>query len=302
MAEVFFESASELATLTNTFTVAGAPTDPTTITLTITDPTGAENSYTHAGGTVTKSATGVYTKDITCNVAGTWTYEWVGTGAATDTQVGTWEVFETALGRLYAPVDALKSRLADTATTDDFEYHAACFAASRAVESHCDRIFYRTASAARTFESCGLYELELGPFNDLVSVTSLKTDASGDGTFETTWDAADYQLLPVNPAAAPETRPYTKIKAIGSKTFPWTYTTYRLSRNDRIQITGVWGWPAVPYAVKQATLIVASELFKLREAPFGVAGFGEFGVVRVRENPMVNKLLMPYKLTPVLVA
>lgn len=34
--------------------------------------------------------------------------------------------------------------------------------------------------------------------DDLLSITSLKTDDDGDGTFETTWAATDYQLLPMN--------------------------------------------------------------------------------------------------------
>jgi hypothetical protein len=61
-----------------------------------------------------------------------------------------------------------------------------------------------------------------------------------------------------------------------------------------VEVTGVFGWPAVPAPVVQATMLVASELFRLRDAPFGVAGFGEFGAVRVRENPKVAALLDPY--------
>ena len=53
--------------------------------------------------------------------------------------------------------------------------------------------------------------------------------------------------------------------------WPW-------SHQDRIQVTGVFGWPAVPLAVKQAALIAAADLFRLKDAPFGVAGFGEFAV------------------------
>ena len=50
-AAVFFESASELARLSNTFTVADVATDPTTVALTLTDPTGVATIYTLAGGT-----------------------------------------------------------------------------------------------------------------------------------------------------------------------------------------------------------------------------------------------------------
>jgi molybdopterin-guanine dinucleotide biosynthesis protein len=54
--------------------------DPTTITLTVVSPSGTSTSYTYAGATVTKSATGVYYKDLTPDAAGEWLYRWTGTG------------------------------------------------------------------------------------------------------------------------------------------------------------------------------------------------------------------------------
>jgi hypothetical protein len=67
--------------LQNTFTVSGTKTDPTTITLEVKDPSGNTDTYTYAAAQITKSATGVYYKDITFDEAGWWTYEWTGTGA-----------------------------------------------------------------------------------------------------------------------------------------------------------------------------------------------------------------------------
>lgn len=280
-ATVFFEGSAELATLTNTFSVNGTPTDPTAISLTITDPTQTSTTYTYAASEISKTGAGVYTKDIPCTIAGTWTYKWTGTIDASDVTAGTWEVHETSLGKLYCTVAALKSSMGDSRTTDDLEYHAACFAASRSLEQYCQRTFYRTASQARTLNIGGRYCLELPPFYDLVSVTSLKSDASGDGTFETTWTSTDYQLLcddnTPNTMAGPESKPYVKVKAIGSQTFP--VTTALLTRSDRVEITGVWGWPAVPWAIKKAAEIVAAETFKLKDSPGMVAaGFEDFDV------------------------
>lgn len=276
---VFFESASELATLTNTFkNQSGVPTDPDTISLTVTDPTQVSTTYTYAA-TITKTGTGVYAKDITCSIAGTWTYEWSGTGAVSDAVAGTWEVLETDLGKLYCTVDALKSRFGDTRTADDSEYHAACFAASRSLEQYCERAFYRSTDTRTLNPNCGLYTLELPEFHDLVSVTSLKTDG-GSGTFATTWNSTDYQLLCVdgtpNVNAAPEPRPYVKIRAVGSQTFP---LTVGLGRRDLVQITGVWGWPSVPWSIKKAAEIIAAETFKLKDSPGMVAaGYEDFDI------------------------
>jgi hypothetical protein len=63
-----------------TFTVSGTPTDPSTITLTVQDPSGNQDSYTYAGGQVTKSGTGVYYKDVSVDEAGLWAFKWAGTG------------------------------------------------------------------------------------------------------------------------------------------------------------------------------------------------------------------------------
>ena len=301
-ATVYFESASEVATLTNTFSVGGTATDPTTITLIITDPESTTTTYTFADLEITKTATGVYTKDITCSIAGEWTFEWVGTGDVVDTEVGTWTVFDTALGRLYATVQALKSRLGlpATDTASDYELHLVCFAASRMVENYTQRVFWRGTSQTRTFTPKDAYCLRLPVFNDLVSVTTLKTDATGDGTFETTWASSDYQLKPVNPGSAPETRPYTRIDAVGTRTFP--LPTLLLARSDRVEVTGVWGWPAVPYSVRQSALITAAELYRSKSTFEAQGGYEEMAGFVLRRNPFALDLVKPYRRTPVLVA
>jgi len=297
---VFFESASELATLRNIFKVSGTATDPTAVSLTVTDPTQTSTTYTYAAAQITRNGLGDFQKDITCSIDGTWSALWEGTSAASDAEPITWHVFPTDLGRLYATVGELKSRLGGIDdTVDDLELHGACFAASRAIEAYCQRAFWRTATGTvRTFVPTDPYRLTLGPFNDLVSLAALATDDGGDGTFETSWASSDYQLLPHNPSAAPEQRPYTRVKAI-ARTFP--RPTGLLSRDDRVQITGVFGWPAVPYGVKQAALILAAETFKLKDAPFGVAGFGGDQAIRVRDNPMCARYANPYRLNAVLV-
>ncbi len=277
MSTVFFESTSELATLSNTFAnIAGVDTDPATVDLIITDPASVSVTYTYAGGDITKVAIGKYTMDVVCSTAGTWTYEWMAAGPVTDAVAGTWEVQEVALGKLYCTVEMLKSRFKDTRTTDDLEYHAACFAASRALEQYCGRTFYRRTEI-RTLIPGSARALRLPDFHDLVSVTTLKTDG-GDGTYGTTWQASDYQLVTddgtPNINAGPEPKPYVKILAVGGNSFSLAAGT---ARRDLVQITGVWGWPSVPWAIKQAAAIVAAETFKLKDSAGMVAsGYDDF--------------------------
>jgi hypothetical protein len=298
MATVFFDSSSELATLTNTFAVDGTATDPTTVSLTVTDPLGAATTYTYAAAEITKTGVGVYRKDIPCSESDEWQYVWTGTGTASDVVAGTWTVFETDLGRLYCPIRTIKSRLNITHDNSDYELHGACFAVSRWIEQHCERIFYRTTSSARTFAPAGCYTLRLPEYCDLVSATSVKTDTSLDGTFATTLSASAYQLLPYNPAAAPETLPYDEIQLLAG-TFPQGWAGN--SRRNTVEVTGVWGWPKVPQAVRQAAAIIVADTYKLKDAPFGIEGSGEF-TFQAGENMRALKFLAPYRRNPVLIA
>jgi hypothetical protein len=132
----------------------------------------------------------------------------------------------------------------------------------------------------------------MGPFDDLVSITTLKTDPTGAGTYSTTIAATSYQLMPYNGPQYEE--PYTALSLLGG--VQWPVPTFNMRQNT-VEITGVWGWPAVPLDVKQACRIIVAEIAKLESAPLGVAGFGEFGVVRVSQTmpPRARQLLQPYK-------
>ena len=87
------------------------------------------------------------------------------------------------------------------------------------------------------------------------------------------------------------------IEAIGDLEF----TTHE--RRSTLQVTAKHGWSAVPDDVAQACILKAAALFKRKDAPFGVAGFGEFGAVRIgKEDPQVIELLQEYRRYKALVA
>lgn len=201
-----------------------------------------------------------------------------------------------ALGDSYATAAELKSRLTVTVDTYDTQAAAVLSSASREVDQWCRRQFNKTTTAsARVFypESC-----RLAVVDDFHTTTDLAvaTDTGDDGTYETTWASTDYQLEPLNQMLDGESGwPYWRIRAVESRLFPTS------GRRAPLQVTAQWGWNAVPAGVKEATLILAAEMLKLKDAPFGVAGFGEFGAVRVRNNPKAMGLLQPYRRTPVLV-
>ena len=206
----------------------------------------------------------------------------------------------------YATTDELVDWNGATQTASVANLERAVNAASRGIDQYCQRHFFQAGTAlapvARTFPApCNPRMLEFGAFNDLASATiTVKTDEAGDGTFETTWSASDYELQPINPSSGPEVRPYTGLLATGTRWFPTgTYT----GRSARVEVTGVWGWPAIPDGVNQACLLLAAHLFIRKESPQGVAGWGDFGQIRVRSGDAdVKDLLEPYRRTAVLVA
>jgi hypothetical protein len=295
-ATVFYNDVNEIATLGNTFKVGTTPTDPTTIVLTVTDPARVVTTYNWPGGpnTLTHGTAGVFSQNVPCSsvIDGIWTYAWSGTGSASDAVEGTWTV--TRIDQTtYASVEELKSRLGITDTQDDFELILATQAASRSIDEICGRYFWR-GTDTRTYVPESLWRQST---DDLVTVTTLKVDQDGDGVYEQTWIAGTDYALEVAPGryntgSKGELWPYTGFVAINSgKLLPFIWPWRHL---DAVQITGTFGWPAVPLAVKQAALISAADLFKLKDAPFGVAGISDLGALRVKDNPMITKLLARY--------
>lgn len=205
-----------------------------------------------------------------------------------------------AIVKGYATLDELIDWNGGDQIQDELKLENAITATSRGIDNHCQRHFWQDVAAARYFDTDDAYMLKLGAFNDLVSITTLKTDENADGVFETTWAATDYQRLPLNLGAAPEAKPSRKIKAISGRTFPSPSCT---GREGLIEIVGTWGWAAVPQNVFQACLIHASRIFKRKDSPEGVAGWGDFGAIRVgKTDPDVLDLLQPYRHVAVLVA
>jgi hypothetical protein len=275
-----------------------------TVTLTVTAPDGTTTTPGTTQGGAPPAVT--YTANVPATQAGTWRYRFVATGAATDAEQGQFYVQADADSHVYTTLPELKTALSipQTDTADDDDLQDAVLAASRAVEGDCQRHFYRAAET-RTLTPTGPYRLRLGAYMDLVSVTTLATDPGGDGTFETVWAAADYQLLCAddtpNVNAGPEPRPYRRVRAVGAQTFP-VPRGWGAARTDLVQVAGVWGWPAVPDRIRRATRMMATEQFKLRDAPFGAVGMADLGIIRVRENPKYQRLIFDYQLYPVPVA
>jgi gp6-like head-tail connector protein len=300
-ATIFYESGSELALLNVTFTLGGTPTDPGTVSCVITDPSGTAVTHTYLGAApydIAKVSPGVYQLSVPCNPAitgidGLWSYVWIASTTVNDVQPGTWRVMPSTVGNWLVGLDELKDRMGITDTADDSQAQIAIQSATQTISDYCGRHFYRITET-RTYQPHNIWLLEI---DDLISVTAFNMDIDGDGTFETPMvQNVDYQLRYghnlYNANILGWARPYRQAQIIQTgKWFPFTWPYTHL---DRIQIAGTWGWPAVPPPVTEAAFLLAADLLKLKDAPFGLAGNAEFGVLQVRSNPWVSGLLNPY--------
>lgn len=189
----------------------------------------------------------------------------------------------------YATSAELKAQLGITDAVDDTAIASVLTAASKAVREHCGRDFSPAGAAvARLYAPNDDTCIEVDDVSTLTGLV-VKTDDNDDGTFETTWTiTSDFIVAPHNALADDE--PVTRLAAVGSRGFP--VGTMR----PTVQVTASFGWVAVPADVKRATLIKAARLFRRKDTPEGVAGGGDFGVVRISrwEDPDVAMLLAPY--------
>jgi hypothetical protein len=202
-----------------------------------------------------------------------------------------------AIGDPYATLSELKDTLKIPDGVDDVQLELALAAISRDIETYCKRQFNQTTTAsARVFRPRRSDSLDVDDFHTTTDL-AVATDPGWDGSFSTALDPATYQLEPRNGIVnGVPGWPFSRLR--------WRHVQYRhpySGRRPEVQVTAQWGWAAVPDGVHQACLLLASELFKLREAPFGVAAYGDYGPVRVRQNPMACALLHPYRVNPVMV-
>lgn len=199
----------------------------------------------------------------------------------------------------YASSAELKAALSMTGETfADADITLALAAASRGIDNVTNRRFWKDTDAAQVRyyspEDCDFLRID-----DLETFTSLVADPGGDGTFEETWTLnTDFVLEPLNAAA--DVEPFTVIRVHPNGSYRFAAAIPR-----SVKLTGKFGWPAVPDAIKEATMVLASKLLRrAREAPFGVVQIGlEGAALRIaRHDPDVNFLIASYMRSRIAVA
>ncbi|HEY7824916.1 MAG TPA: head-tail connector protein [Acidimicrobiia bacterium] len=189
----------------------------------------------------------------------------------------------------YATLDQVKAALRITDEIDDDLLTTALEAGSRWVDGWCDRSFTVAASGTAVYIPTGRMDDLLT--DDLSSITSIAIDEDLDESFSTTLREIDYQPLPANATAGGRTVPFTRIRPIEEGYWPTS------GGRATVRVIGQFGWPAIPAAVREATILQTSRLYTRLSSPAGVVSFGDMGAVRVSRfvDPDVELLLEPYR-------
>lgn len=173
----------------------------------------------------------------------------------------------------YATAAELRSFIADGTSGSENELKLAIETASRSVDRACNRQFGKVDEIeSRWYDASFDSRSAFGPqrrwtvdIDDIMTITALVVEL-GDGLTVTGEPLTGAIPVPVNAVA--NGRPWTKLllpqgASIGSA--------------HQVRVTGLFGWAAVPDAIKLATMIQASRLFARRHAPFGILGSPETG-------------------------
>jgi hypothetical protein len=169
------------------------------------------------------------------------------------------------------------------------------YLANGLISHNCGRHFNRIVEA-RTYQPTNVWMLDI---DDLVDDPSIQVsvDQTGTGTYDQAWvRGTDYVLRygtgQFNPNVTGQPRPFRQLQVVQSG--KWLPFTWPYSNLNRVRIQGPWGWPSIPWQVSEASRILSADEFKLKDAPFGVAGVSDIGVVRVQSNPWIVENLRAF--------
>ena len=168
----------------------------------------------------------------------------------------------------YAEPEEYRLRVGQTDTGGDDLLLDLLKAVSRLIDRECERFFgIDAAVVARLYDGNGLTRLYI---DDVATVTGLivKVDTDDDydfdGADETLTKDTHYWIGPANAALGPEASPYRFLDIVPANSVLNVWP----EGQRKVQVTAKFGWPSVPLAIKEATILVTRELRDLEESGF----------------------------------
>lgn len=185
-------------------------------------------------------------------------------------------------GTVYVDPDDVAATLGATGSDYlDEELQNAANAISAGIDLAMGRTFGKDQTASvRLYTALDPWTLTI---DDVVSITSLKTDEDDDGTFERTWAVTDYILSPPNEAEYD--RPYLRIDARRSGRYRFPLTPVG------VRVEAVFGWPETPPQIGEACWILVEQLnIRKRKMPMGFQITPESVAYIARTDPQLSFL------------
>jgi Phage gp6-like head-tail connector protein len=181
----------------------------------------------------------------------------------------------------YATLTQIKAYMSISDNTDNDLLEDLIESASRSIDRIANRRFYLDAVASarlyRAYSDIFVYVDDIGTTSSLI----VKTDSNGNGTYAKTLTLnQDYILDPLT--ASSLNRPFTQLTMVSNtETWPIFPGLTQNGLRPGVQVTARWGWPSVPDDINMACLILTADLYKRKDAPGGILGLGDLGVVRM---------------------
>jgi len=181
----------------------------------------------------------------------------------------------------YATLNEIKAYLSISDSTDDTLLEKLVESSSRSIDKIANRRFYAdTVATVRLYRAYS----DLFVYTDDISGTSglvVKVDEDGNGTYSKTVTLnTDFILDPLTASALG--RPFTQLTMVSNtETWPIFPGLTQNGLRPGVQVTAKFGWPSVPSDVNVACLILTADLYKRKDAPGGVLGLGDLGVIRM---------------------
>jgi hypothetical protein len=181
----------------------------------------------------------------------------------------------------YATLTQIKNYMSISDNTDNDLLEDLIESASRSIDRMANRRFYldTTASARlyRAYSDIFVYVDDIGTTSSL----AVALDINGNGTYTKTLTLnQDYILDPLT--ASFLGRPFTQLTMVSNtETWPIFPGLTQNGLRPGVQVTARWGWPSVPDDINMACLILTADLYKRKDAPGGILGLGDLGVVRM---------------------
>ena len=128
--------------------------------------------------------------------------------------------------RSYITVNDIKDALGDSASTNENIYRKIAEAGTAMIENYTHRRF-NVENATKYYDGANRLWID-----DLLTVSTIKTDEDADGSYETTYTTSDYVLYPLNS--------YPKLYA--EVTHRGDYGTFAPGLRKSVEIVGEWGY------------------------------------------------------------